>query len=81
VKIIDTKKYSLTPGLSIAELKQEASMMKELNHVSDNYCKVAVDISDVCMSVFVCVAVHRPHYGHLRIGDKVIYCYGAHTRW
>lgn len=34
VKIIDTKKFSKTPGLSPSELRQEAEMMKGLHHVS-----------------------------------------------
>ena len=33
MKIIDTKKYSLNPGLSLMELREEAELMKELHHV------------------------------------------------
>ena len=36
VKIIDTKKFALTPGLSTAELREEAEMMRILDHVSLN---------------------------------------------
>lgn len=32
VKIIDTKKFGLAPGLSPAELREEAQIMKTLNH-------------------------------------------------
>ena len=32
VKIIDTKKFSLSPGLSTKDLREEAEMMKRLNH-------------------------------------------------
>lgn len=34
VKIIDTRKFSKTPGLSPTELRQEAELMKALHHVS-----------------------------------------------
>lgn len=34
VKIIDTKKFGLAPGLSPAELREEAQIMKTLNHPS-----------------------------------------------
>ena len=33
VKIIDTKKFALTPGLSPSELREEAEMMRLLDHV------------------------------------------------
>jgi pSer/pThr/pTyr-binding forkhead associated (FHA) protein len=33
VKIIDTKKFALSPGLSSSELRQEAEMMRSLSHV------------------------------------------------
>lgn len=33
VKIIDTRKFSMTPGLAKEELLQEASLMQELKHV------------------------------------------------
>ena len=32
IKIIDTKKFALTPGLSPHDLREEAEMMKNLNH-------------------------------------------------
>jgi serine/threonine protein kinase len=32
VKIIDTRKFALTPGLTINELKEEAQMMSQLDH-------------------------------------------------
>lgn len=32
IKIIDTKKFALTPGLSPHDLREEAEMMKKLNH-------------------------------------------------
>ena len=32
VKIIDTKKFALSPGLSPADLREEANMMKDLDH-------------------------------------------------
>ena len=32
VKIIDTKKFGLSPGLSPKELREEAEMMRGLNH-------------------------------------------------
>lgn len=34
VKIIDTRKFALTPGLSPSELREEAEMMRMLDHVS-----------------------------------------------
>jgi serine/threonine protein kinase len=37
VKIIDTTKFSRIAGLSINELREEADMMKQLDHVSINY--------------------------------------------
>ena len=36
VKIIDTKKFALTPGLSTSELREEAEMMRILDHVSQD---------------------------------------------
>lgn len=33
VKIIDTKKFAMKAGLSMKDLKQEAAMMKDLDHV------------------------------------------------
>jgi pSer/pThr/pTyr-binding forkhead associated (FHA) protein len=33
VKVIDTRKFALTPGLSIDDLKEEAELMKQLKHV------------------------------------------------
>ena len=42
VKIIDTKKFNKTPGLSAGELRQEAELMRALHHVS----------WIVCMSVY-----------------------------
>lgn len=33
VKIIDTKKFALTPGLSIVDLREEAQMLQLLDHV------------------------------------------------
>ena len=33
VKIIDTRKFALTPGLSLQELREEAEMIRRLNHV------------------------------------------------
>lgn len=34
VKVIDIRKFSLTPGLSIQDLQREAEIMMQLNHVS-----------------------------------------------
>ena len=34
VKVIDTAKFQMLPGVSIQELKEEANLLKQLNHVS-----------------------------------------------
>lgn len=40
VKIIDTRKFALTPGLSPSELREEAEMMRMLDHVSKMLSKI-----------------------------------------
>ena len=42
VKIIDTRKFPLSPGLSPRELRQEAELMKNLNHVILNYNNILI---------------------------------------
>ena len=50
VKIIDTKKFALNPGLSPKELREEAEMMTELDHVS-NFSLIYLKISEFLCSL------------------------------
>ena len=46
MKIIDTKKFALTPGLSPAELREEAEMMRVLDHVGTRIVPQFYSMSD-----------------------------------
>lgn len=50
VKIIDTKKFALTPGLSPSELREEAEMMRMLDHVrhSCHYFTISIFLLPIC---------------------------------
>jgi serine/threonine protein kinase len=50
VKIIDTKKFPMSPGLSVADLREEALMMRELHH--PNIIKI-VDTYEVNGVIFI----------------------------
>jgi hypothetical protein len=63
VKIINTKKFSLSPGLSPSELREEAEIMKHLNHVSK--CRKFTTLQ--CTLLTVGVFHEQPHIIRIQV--------------
>jgi pSer/pThr/pTyr-binding forkhead associated (FHA) protein len=57
VKIIDTKKFPKSPGLSASELRREAELMKDLNHPNIIQIKVGFIPGPLSLSVSLCLCL------------------------
>jgi pSer/pThr/pTyr-binding forkhead associated (FHA) protein len=57
VKIIDTKKFPKTPGLSASELRREAELMRNLNH--PNIIQIKVFIPNSLFLIFFRIVLKR----------------------
>jgi pSer/pThr/pTyr-binding forkhead associated (FHA) protein len=62
VKIIDTRKFSKTPGLSPTELRQEAELMRALHHVSASELNENLHAMNATVTAPTACAAHEHIY-------------------